>query len=209
MPSSVSCWIRGTRPTVETVTPRADMPRPSGVGSVSRRTDPDHGLVVGHRLAHAHEDDVRDPAGTARDLTAGERARPRDHLLDDLGCAHVALQTALPRRAERAGHPAPCLGRHAHRHASGVAHEHGLDESSVVEPPQCLAGGALVGLQRVDRGHQVGQQRVRERRPEVGGEVRHVGRVVDEPREVVVRDLLGAVARADQRRRRPAGAPQG
>ena len=40
MPSSASCLIRGTSPTVETVTPRADMPSPSGAGSVSRRTAP-------------------------------------------------------------------------------------------------------------------------------------------------------------------------
>jgi hypothetical protein len=40
MPSSASCRIRGTSPTVETVMPRADMPRPSGGGSVNRRTAP-------------------------------------------------------------------------------------------------------------------------------------------------------------------------
>ena len=40
MPSVASWLIRGTRPTVETVTPRAEMPRPSGDGSVNRRTAP-------------------------------------------------------------------------------------------------------------------------------------------------------------------------
>ena len=35
-----SWLIRGTRPTVDTVTPRAEMPRPSGDGSVNRRTAP-------------------------------------------------------------------------------------------------------------------------------------------------------------------------
>ena len=38
MPSSVSWLIRGTRPTVETVMPRALMPSPAGDGSVRRRT---------------------------------------------------------------------------------------------------------------------------------------------------------------------------
>ena len=37
----VASWcIRGTRPTVDTVTPRAEIPRPSGDGSVNRRTAP-------------------------------------------------------------------------------------------------------------------------------------------------------------------------
>jgi hypothetical protein len=40
MPSPASWLIRGTRPTVETVTPRAEMPSPSGAGAVKRRTAP-------------------------------------------------------------------------------------------------------------------------------------------------------------------------
>jgi hypothetical protein len=39
-PSAASLPIAGTSPTVETVTPRAEMPRPPGEGSVIRRTAP-------------------------------------------------------------------------------------------------------------------------------------------------------------------------
>ncbi len=38
IPSPVSRSIAGTRPTVETVTDRAEIPRPDGDGSVIRRT---------------------------------------------------------------------------------------------------------------------------------------------------------------------------
>ena len=40
MPSVASCCIRGTRPTVETVMPRALIPSPSGVAATSWRTAP-------------------------------------------------------------------------------------------------------------------------------------------------------------------------
>ncbi len=39
-PSVASRWIAGTRPTVETVMWRAEMPSPSGAGSVMRRRAP-------------------------------------------------------------------------------------------------------------------------------------------------------------------------
>ena len=114
MPSSASWRIRGTSPTVETVTPRADMPSPSGAGSVEPAYGADHGPVVGERLPHAHEDDVGDAARSARHLAAGQRAGAGDDLLDDLGRGHVALQAALAGRAERAGHAAAGLAGHAH-----------------------------------------------------------------------------------------------
>ena len=115
MPSSVSWRIRGTRPTVDTVTPRADMPSPSGVGSDEAAYGADDRLVVGERLPHAHEHDVRDPARAAGDLAAGHRPGAGDDLLDDLGGRHVALQPALAGGAERAGHAAPGLARDADR----------------------------------------------------------------------------------------------
>jgi hypothetical protein len=43
-PSEASWRIRGTSPTVDTVMPRAEMPRPSGAGSVNRRTAPSTAL---------------------------------------------------------------------------------------------------------------------------------------------------------------------
>ena len=98
----------------------------------------DHGLVVGQRLTHAHEDHVGDPARAAGDLAAGERAGAGDDLLDDLGGGHVAVQPALAGGAERAGHAASGLGGHAHGDPAGVAHEHRLDQRAVEEPPQRL-----------------------------------------------------------------------
>ena len=40
MPSWVSLSMPGTRPTVDIVMPRAEMPSPDGAGSVSRRIAP-------------------------------------------------------------------------------------------------------------------------------------------------------------------------
>ena len=64
---------------------------------------PDDGLpdpvVVGHRLAHAHEDDVGQPPGP------GRLDRPH-HLLDHLAAVEVALEAGLPGGAEAAGHGA-------------------------------------------------------------------------------------------------------
>ena len=156
MPSSASCSIRGTSPTVETVMPRADMPSPSGrlVGEPAYGAD--DRLVVGHRLAHAHEDDVGDPARPAGDLAAGERPRAGDDLLDDLGGRHVALQPALAGGAERAGHAAAGLRGDAHRDPVGVAHQHRLDQRAVEEPPQRLAGRARCRPRmRAQRRHQL------------------------------------------------------
>ena len=154
----------------------------------------DDGLVVGQRLAHAHEDHVGDATRTAGDLAARHRAGTGDDLLDDLGGRHVALEAALAGRAERAGHAAAGLAGDADGGAVGVAHQHRLDEGAVEELPQRLARGALVGLHRAQRRHQVGQQR-RDQLVALGGrEVGHLGRVVDEAPEVVRRELLGAEA---------------
>ena len=105
-------------------------------------------------------------------LVACERARPATHLLDDLGGRHVALQSALPGGAERAGHPAAGLAGDAHRDPVGVAHQHRLDQCAVEQLPQRLAGGALVGLERAQRRHQLGQQS----RDELGRAGRPAGR---------------------------------
>jgi hypothetical protein len=74
---------------------------------VRRRVDDapdgaDHPVVVRQRLAHAHEDDVADPA-SARGL----RALGRDDLLDDLAGGQVAGQPGLPGGAEGQAIPQP------------------------------------------------------------------------------------------------------
>ena len=122
----------------------------------------DDRLVVGHRLAHAHEHDVGDATGSAGHLVARQRPGAGHDLLDDLGGGHVALQAALAGRAERAGHPAAGLAGDAHGHPVGVAHQHRLDERTVEEaatgscascrgrPPACAArsSGAAAARRR-------------------------------------------------------------
>ena len=127
-------------------------------------------------------------------LAAGQRAGAGDDLLDDLGGRHVALQAALAGGAERAGHAAAGLAGDAHGGAVGVAHQHRLDERAVEQLPQGLAGGAPVGLHRAQRRHQ-GRQQGRDQLVALGGgQVGHLRGVVDQPREVVGRELLGPEA---------------
>ena len=183
--------------------PRADMPSPSGSGSVSRRTALTTRLVVGQRLAHAHEDHVGQAAGATGHLTTRQRAGAGDDLLDDLGGGHVAGQAVLAGGAERAGHAAAGLAGDADRDPVGVAHQHRLDEGAVEEPPHRLAGGALVGLERAQRRHQLGQERGDDVVALSHGQVGHRGRVVDQPREVVRGELLGPEAPAAPARRPP------
>ncbi len=165
----------------------------SRVGEAAYGTD--DGLVVGHRLAHAHEHHVGDATRSARDLVAGQRACSGDDLLDDLGGGHVALESALAGRAERAGHAAPRLAGDAHGDPVGVAHQHRLDERSVEELPQRLAGGAAVGLEGAQRRHQLRQQPLDQLGALSRRQVGHLPGVVDEAGEVVGRELLRAEAR--------------
>ena len=114
----------------------------------------DDRLVVGQRLAHAHEHDVADPSATAGNPAAAQLPLTVDDLLDDLGGAHVALQPALAGGAEGAGHPAAGLAGDAHRDAVGVAHQHALDQCAVVQPPQGLDSGVAVAAELPDRRQQ-------------------------------------------------------
>ena len=195
MPSSASCLIRGTSPTVETVTPRARHAEPVGRGVGEPAYGADDGLVVGHRLAHAHEHHVGDPARPAGDLAAVERPGAGQHLLDDLGGGHVALEPALAGGAERARHAAPGLAGDAHGDPVGVAHQHRLDQRAVEQLPQRLAGGALVRLEGAQRRHQPGQERRHQLVALSGRQVGHLLRVVDQPLEVVRGELAGAERR--------------
>src|SRR5438034_8418915 len=85
--------------------PGRDRVAPLGGQDVERRA---HRLVVGERLTHAHEDDVRERA------RRGERAAGA-HLAHDLGGREVAHQAHARRRAEAAPHPAAGLARDAER----------------------------------------------------------------------------------------------
>src|SRR3712207_6884603 len=57
-----------------------------------------HPRVVGQRLAHAHEDDVRQPAGAAVQLAVRHGGRGGDRLADDLGGRQVAGEALLADR---------------------------------------------------------------------------------------------------------------
>ena len=160
--------------------------------------------VVGQRLAHAHEDDVGQPARAAVDLAVGHGGRGGDRLADDLGSRQVARQAALPGRAEGAGHPAAGLAGDADRRPVGIAHEHALDEGAVVQPPEGLAGAAVVGGLVPDDGQQAGQQRLGEGVADAGGQVGHLRRVGD-PAVEVPGQLVGAEGRLPELGDRRAG----
>jgi hypothetical protein len=104
------------------------------------------------------------------------------------------LEATLAGGTERAGHAAAGLTGDAHGRAIGVAHEHRLDESTVEELPQRLAGRALVGLEGAQRRHEVRQERADELIALACGQVRHLGGIVGEATEVVVGELLGTEA---------------
>ena len=160
-----------------------------------------HRFVVGHRFAHAHEDDVVHPLtctphSPGRDETVGCK-----HLGDDLGGQHVALDTALARRTERAGHAAPGLGGDAQRGAcrrvpSGrVVHEHRFDQRPTDETPQGLDGRTAIGALLGDLGDHGREPGLGDPSPGILGEVRPLGGVDLPSFEDVGVDLLGTESR--------------
>ena len=103
-------------------------------------------VVVGQRLAHAHEDDVGDRL--AWHIEA-------QHLLDDLARLEVASEAELARDAKDAAHGATCLCRDADRLAAtlvgrGGLHFHHLDLLAVVQLQQQLGGEAVNRAQPSD-----------------------------------------------------------
>ena len=122
---------------------RAPRPNRSGIGErLHRGEDP---VEVEQRLAHAHEDDVREAPAVRR-----EPARRVADLVDDLGRLEVAPEAELAGRAERAADGAAGLARDAQRVAFALAparrvvHEHRLDEHAVDEAVERLLGQAAV-----------------------------------------------------------------
>ena len=108
-------------------------------------------LGVEQRLAHAHEDDIGQPlAETSQPLP------PEADLVDDLGNLEVALEAELAGGAERTADGTPGLAGDADRRsrpaatASRVTHQHGLDQTAIVEPMKGLVGQAVIG--RLDIG---------------------------------------------------------
>ena len=122
---------------------------------------------------------------------AGQQPLPRHDLGDDFRGGQVAGQPGLPRRTERAAHPAPGLRRHAHGHPVGVLHQHRLDECAVQGAPHALAGVPAIRAERPLLGQQPRQQLFGQGRAHRGGQVRHVLRRVGVPAEVVPGQLVG------------------
>ena len=68
-----------------------------------------HGPVVAHRLAHAHEHDVAEPAGASGHFAVAHHTSGDAHLFQDLAGRHVAGESKLAGRAERTAHAAADL----------------------------------------------------------------------------------------------------
>ena len=118
---------------------RALMPRPvGGAGHVERL---EQRVEVGHRLAHAHDDDVRQA------LVGGEAVAGVEELFEDFGRGEVADDAADAGRAEDAAHAAADLGGDADGAAVGLLEQDALDEVAVGEADEQLLG-AVVGHHR-------------------------------------------------------------
>ena len=95
-------------------------------------------VVVGQRLAHAHEHDVGHRS---------RRAAEAQHLLDDLARLEIAGEAELAGDAEDAAHRAAGLRRDADRLAarpsSGRVHLDGFDLLAIVQAQQQLGGQAV------------------------------------------------------------------
>ncbi len=113
-------------------------------------------VEVEHRLAHAHEDRVRDWL----ESTKVER------LVEDLGRGEIPAKAHSPGRAERARERAAGLGGEAERATTvAVAHQHGLHRVAVVRAMQRLHRSVL----RSPLGHDLDRRErhgLRERRPQ-------------------------------------------
>ena len=134
--------------------------------------------------------DPLDPQA-AGDLAVREQPRARHHLGDDLGRGQVAGQAGLAGRAERAGHPAARLRRHAHRDPVRIAHQHRLDQRPVERAPQRLARGPGVAGQLALGGQQPRQQGVGQRVTGGQRQVGHLVGLVGVPAEEVPGQLAG------------------
>src|SRR5579862_1374796 len=151
--------------------PRRDRVAPLRGEDLERRA---HGVVVGERLAHPHEDDVGD-GPWRRERTPGA------HLADDLRRREVADEVHARRRAEHAAHAAAGLARDAEREpvtgavgALELRDEDALDRGGAVprQPKEQLP--RAVARVRDDGGHEPADREVgREVRTQRAREARH------------------------------------
>ena len=175
------------------------------VGQPADRAD--GGLVVGQRLAHAHEDHVADPQ-RATVLGAPPASSPRrsDRARRATTCSTISAADML---RVRPSWPVAQKGQFMPQPAwldtqmvtrLGVAHQHALDQGAVVQPPDRLDRGARRRPVRctgvISR---VGSRSRHELVADRLGQVGHLLGRLDQPLEVVRRQLLGAEALLPQR----------
>ena len=127
-------------------------PKPLGHGGGDLPHRGHHPLIVRQRLPHAHEHNVREPISLGR-----HGAGRRPNLVDDFPGGKVTVQPRLAGGAEWAGHAAPRLGGNAQGGAVGVAHEHGFQQGSVMQPPQGFVGFSIIRCHLPHRGHERGK----------------------------------------------------
>ena len=130
------------------------------------------GLVVGQRLAHAHEDEV----GDARSRVEGPAHRRQ--LADDLSRRQVANEAHGPGEAERAGEAASDLDGEAEGEPVPVGHEDGVDPGAVGQAKDELLAAVPGRDDALDLGN-LGESLLRQPRPELLREVRHGLEVID------------------------------
>jgi hypothetical protein len=110
----------------------------------------DQRVEVEHRLAHAHQHDVRDRPRRA--LLPAEQAVRDPQRRDDLGGAEVAIEALLPGRAERAIERAAGLARDAERAPTRLGDVHRVDGVRPVDLEQPLARAVRTRAVADDRG---------------------------------------------------------
>ena len=172
------------------------------VGGMDLADGRQHRLVVGHRLAHAHEYDIVDVSGPARQFACREPPGRVMHLPDDLGCRQVALQAALTGGTEGAGHSAAGLRGDADRGAVAVPHDHRLDDRVIECAPRSLDRGAMICGLLPHRGQHRREPGLVNLLAEPGRQIGPARRVGVQPGEPLIRDLLGAKCRQPGRAHR-------
>ena len=164
-----------------------------GRGDASYRCH--HALVVRQRLAHTHEHDVREASGAAGDFAVAHGGRCLANLIDDLGGREVAVEAALTRRTERAGHSAARLTRDTECRPIGITHQDAFEQRSVMCLPQGLASVARIAREVLDRGQQGREQRLPHLLAHRCGKIGHLLRIGFEPRVVLTRQLISPESR--------------
>ena len=117
---------------------RAPMPSPSWRRGDGQRLQ--QGVEVGQRLAHAHDDDVRQPF-LGRQQVAGV-----DQLFEDLAGRQVADDAVEAAGAEDAAHAAADLRADAGRAPVCLLDQHAFDQLAVVQAQQQLVR-AVAGIE--------------------------------------------------------------